>query len=205
MARIAKKAGYHHGDLQRTLVVAARRIIEKEGPAHLTLRGAAQLAGVSVAAPYRHFADKEALLAAVLAEGFQQLAAEQKAARAAQKKPEAQLVAVGNAYVAFAAANASVYRLMFGPALNKEEHPALLEAGQAALAELVGAVTVCAEAGLFAPSAKVEEVALAGWSLCHGLASLHTDGTLRTSIPVEVHEAGKTLISFLLHGVLKKR
>lgn len=205
MARIAKKAGYHHGDLRRALVAAARRIIETKGPAQLTLRGAAQLAGVSVAAPYRHFDDKDSLLAAVLAEGFSQLATALAEGRAKAKGPEKALVAVGNAYVAFAAANASVYRLMFGPALEKEKHPELLEAGHAALSELVGAVTVCHEAGLFGPGVKVDETALAGWATCHGLASLHVDGALGATIPVDVHAAGDRLIHFMLHGVLKKR
>ena len=201
--RINRKAGYHHGDLRRTLVLAARRLIETKGPAHLTLRGAAQLAGVSVAAPYRHFADKDSLLAAVLEEGFQQLAKELAEARANAKGAVPALVAVGNQYVRFAEANTSVYRLMFGPTIDKQQHPQLHAAGLAALGELLGAVTVCHEQGVFKKGVQIQELALGGWALCHGLASLHVDGALAPTMPIEVHQMGDRLIHFLLHGTLR--
>src|SRR5262245_17606369 len=146
--RAARKKAYHHGDLRRALVDAATRIIEDEGPAGLTLREAARLAGVSVAAPYRHFADKDALLAAVVATGFLGLAEALQKARARAKNPEAALEAVGAAYLRFAEANAPVYRLMFGPMLDKTKHPELHAAGLAALNELLGAVADCQKEGL---------------------------------------------------------
>ncbi|MBL8952321.1 MAG: TetR/AcrR family transcriptional regulator [Myxococcaceae bacterium] len=201
--RINRKTAYHHGDLRRTLVLAARRLIETKGPAHLSLRGAARLAGVSAAAPYRHFADKSALLAAVLQEGFAQLAKELAGARARAKGPVPALVAVGNQYVRFAEANTSVYRLMFGPTLDKAQHPELQAAGLSALGELLGAVTVCHEAGLLEKNVEVHELALGGWALCHGLASLHVDGALGQTLPVDVHAVGDTLIHFMLNGALK--
>lgn len=202
--RIARKAGYHHGDLRRALLVAAERLIERKGPAQLTLRETAKLAGVSVAAPYRHFADKEALLAAVLEGGFDALASRLSAARLAAPSPQAALVAVGTTYVRFADENRSVYRLMFGSAVDKSRHAALHAAGQAALGELLAAVTACQQAGLLI-EAGAHELALSGWALCHGLASLRADGALDSAMPVDGSSAGERLIHFLLHGLLKAR
>jgi AcrR family transcriptional regulator len=193
---------YHHGDLPRALVRAARQLVEQAGPAALTLREAARLAGVSVAAPYRHFADREALLAAVLTEGFDELAECTEAARQAAPDALQALRAVGLAYVAFAAQRASIYRLMFGPECDKAHHPALMAAGQRALGVLVQAVRDAQAAGRVAPGPP-EAVALAGWSLCHGLASLHADGLLAGTLPVPVDAAAEALVDMLLAGVAR--
>src|SRR5712692_6190825 len=94
---------YHHGDLPRALLDAALRIVEMQGTAALTLRAAARLAGVSQAAPYRHFANKEAILAAVAEDGFRSLmAAMRHAVGAVGDSPLARLRAVGLGYVTFA-------------------------------------------------------------------------------------------------------
>ncbi|GAA0765483.1 TetR/AcrR family transcriptional regulator [Ideonella azotifigens] len=196
------KAGYHHGDLARALVVAATRLVEAGGGGRLTLRAAAQAAGVSVAAPYRHFADREALLAAVLAEGFGELARRTDAARLAAAEPLAALAATGLAYVQFAAAHPRTYRLMFGPECDKASHPALMQAGHAALGVLHRAVADCEAAGLLRKGANVQQVALAGWSLTHGLASLHVDGLLAgTSADQDIGATASALNAMLLAGV----
>lgn len=198
------KAGYHHGDLARALVVAATRLVESGGSSQLTLRAAARTAGVSVAAPYRHFADREALLAAVLVEGFLQLAKRTEAARRAAPDPLSALAATGLAYVQFAAAHPRTYRLMFGPECDKSRHPALMEAGHAALGVLLQAVADCAAAGLLRPDADAQQVALAGWSLTHGLASLHVDGLLAGKIANEnLTATAQALNAMLLDGVRK--
>ena len=198
------KAGYHHGDLSRALVVAATRLVEAGGGGRLTLRAAAQAAGVSVAAPYRHFADREALLAAVLAEGFLELARRTDAARLAAPDPLAALAATGLAYVQFAAAHPRTYRLMFGPECDKASHPALMQAGHAARGVLHQAVADCAAAGLLRPSANVQQVALAGWSLTHGLASLYVDGLLAgTPASQDLAATAQALNAMLLAGVRK--
>ena len=193
------REAYHHGDLARALVRAATQLVEHGGPAALTLREAARLAGVSVAAPYRHFADREALLAAVLTQGFDELADETERARKAATDALAALRAVGLAYVAFAARRSSIYRLMFGPECDKAHHPALMAAGQRALGVLVQAVREAQAAGRVPPGPP-EMVALAGWSLCHGLASLHADGLLAGSMPVRVDTAAEALVDMLLAG-----
>ena len=196
------KAGYHHGDLARALVDAATQLVERAGPSALTLREAARLAGVSVAAPYRHFADRDALLAAVLTEGFDELAQGTDDAREtalAEAGALAALRAVGLAYVQFAARRPSIYRLMFGPECDKAAHPGLMAAGHRALGVLVQAVRDAQAAGQVRP-APPEMVALAGWSLCHGLASLHTDGLLASSLSVPVEQAAGWLVDMLLVG-----
>jgi AcrR family transcriptional regulator len=193
------KAGYHHGDLARALVQAAVQLVEHGGPAALTLREAARLAGVSVAAPYRHFADREALLAAVLAEGFDGLTAHTEAARRTAPDALSALRAVGIGYVEFAVAHPSVYRLMFSPACDKANHPALLAAGERALGVLVRAVHEAQAAGRIRPGPP-ETVALGGWSICHGLASLHVDGLLAGTLPVPIEQAAQVLVDMLLAG-----
>ena len=127
-------------------------------------------------APYRHFADKEALLAAVAEYGFRELAARLTAACAAAADPRAGLAALGVAYVLFARDQPSLFKLMFGPTIaEKSEHPALDEAGSACFNTLRQAV----EAVKFFDSASdADDVSLACWSLVHGLSALLVDGRL---------------------------
>jgi AcrR family transcriptional regulator len=201
-AEAAPKAAYHHGDLPRALIAAATRLIESGGRARLSLRAAAQAAGVSVAAPYRHFADREALLAATLAEGFDDLARRTDKARLAASEPVAALIATGLAYVRFAVERPRLYRLMFGPECDKTAYPDLMRAGHAALAVLHTAVAQCRAAGLIGTRTTVQEVALAGWSLVHGLASLHVDGLLRGSAAARHLDAtARALLRMLIEGV----
>src|SRR5262245_65147086 len=113
---------YHHGDLPPALLKAAGKILEKEGVGGLSLRELARRAGVSHNAPYRHFPDREALLAALAAEGFAMLGSAQREAAAA-----AGLRGMGEAYVRFALAHPQRFRLMFGGQVKIERHPALRE------------------------------------------------------------------------------
>lgn len=195
------KAGYHHGDLRRALLVAAAASVEAGDASRLTLKAAADAAGVSVAAPYRHFADREALLAAVQTEGFVDLARRTDEARRAAPDPMSSLERTGLAYVRFAIDRPRLYRLMFGPESDKASHPALLEAGRAALEVLKHAVRDCRDAGLVG-DADVDQVALAGWSICHGLASLHADGLLAGSRAAKnVDATARALVTLLIEGV----
>lgn len=170
---------YHHGDLRRALLDAALALVEKEGPQGLTLRAAARMAGVSQAAPYRHFKDKEALLAAVAEEGFHALAKKMEAALAsAGNDPVARFQATGIAYVEFAAENPSHFRVMFGAEIgDKEAYGSLREAGRATYAMQLEAIEACRKAGLV-PMANMEVLSLAAWSLVHGLSSLIVDERL---------------------------
>jgi AcrR family transcriptional regulator len=110
---MADDSTYHHGDLRAALVKAAAAAIERGGYENLSLRELAESLGVSRAAPYRHFADRRALLAAVAAEGFGRLTAIYRKAAASGKPPQARLAAAGRGYLAFAAEQPQLFRLMF--------------------------------------------------------------------------------------------
>jgi len=172
----AEERSYHHRDLRRALIRSALEILSEAGVAGLSLRGAARRAKVSAMAPYRHFADKEALLAAVAEYGFRQLTARFTAAAAVAPDPRAALSALGVAYVVFARDEPSLFKLMFGPAIEKKSaHPALDDAGFACFKALRQAVEA---ARFFDGGPDLEDVSLACWSLVHGLASLIVDGRL---------------------------
>ena len=175
--KVKVKKGYHHGDLASALVTAATQTLESDGPEAVTLRDVARRAGVSVAAPYRHFVDREALIAAVLTEGFLELARVTETARLKAADAEASVLAVGLAYLRYAAKHPVLYRVMFGHAGKKAAHPGLMAAGRQALEVLVRAVEAArADGALLGES--VQLVTLAGWALVHGLSSLQADGLL---------------------------
>jgi AcrR family transcriptional regulator len=169
---------YHHGDLRRVLVDGALAVLERDGAAALSLRALARDAAVSHAAPYNHFADKEALLAALAAEGFRRFAAALAAAAAAA--PDAPLLAIGGAYVAFARARPALFRLMFGPVLaGAAPGSELAEAARRAYGVLGGALgggprAATPRTGQPGP----DDDALAAWALVHGLATLLIDRAL---------------------------
>src|SRR5215469_14803172 len=173
---------YHHGDLRQALVRSALEILSETGVGGLSLRAAARRARVSAMAPYRHFADKEALLAAVAEYGFRQLAARLSTATATLADPRAGLAALGVAYVLFAQEQPSLFKLMFGPTIEqKSGHPVLEQAGNACFNTLRQAVEA---AKFFESDSDAGDVALACWSLVHGLSALIVDGRLTE------HESG---------------
>ena len=156
-----KKGAYHHGGLPAALLQAAGKILEKEGIEALTLRTLARRTGVSHAAPYRHFAQREALLAALAAEGFAMLGRAQREAAAGG------LRAMGETYVRFALAHPQRFRLMFGGQLKIARHPALRDVALKTFEGLSGALA--ARVG-DAPGAR--DASIAAWALVHGLAQL---------------------------------
>lgn len=121
-AKTAESRPYHHGDLRRALVEAARRLLEAEGPSALSLRAVAREAGVSPAAPYHHFKDKAELLDAVAHEGWETLSALMADAKSRAEGLQ-QLTALGIAYVCFARDNPALYRVMYDAARDKEALP----------------------------------------------------------------------------------
>lgn len=172
----SSKAGYHHGDLRRALIEAARAILENEGLAKLSLREAARRAGVSQAAPYHHFKDKTALLAAVAARGFREFDDALRAHMDAVADPSAKLTESGVAYVAFAADNPALFRLMFGPQIeDAAAHQELAEAAAAAYCTLEDATAEALRAQ-GANLAQTPAQALCAWSSVHGLATLLLEG-----------------------------
>lgn len=181
---------YHHGDLRRALLQGAIEILAEDGSSQLTLRAVAARAGVSEAAPYRHFADKRAMLAAVAEEGFLALerACLDAIGEAAQAGPVEEFLLRGLAYLRFAVDNPAHYRVMFGPEIpRKSDYEGLHRASLAAFEALRSAVRRCVEAGIFPPD-ELEMRALRAWGLVHGLTSLFLDGQLEVDHEVSKEE-----------------
>ena len=185
------KAPYHHGDLHAALIAAAGALLTRLGPAELSLRGVAREAGVSAMAPYRHFADKDALLAAVAGDGFRQFEARLRQATSAASDARAGLIVQGVAYVRFAYDQPALFRLMFGPLITKAVALENLDRDSLpALDALNGAVAAAY------PEADVQrrdDLVLTCWSLVHGLASLIVDGRLPASAEVAEAMAARVL------------
>jgi AcrR family transcriptional regulator len=186
-SKIADKGGrYHHGDLRRALVEAAFELVKEKGPQGITLREAARRAGVTHAAPYRHFADKEALLAAVAVEGFTRLRAE-IASASDGVSPADLLEVLGVAYVRFAREHPSQFRVMFGAEVgDKRRYPALMEADQAVFDLLCNAIEVAQQAGAMAPG-NPARLGMMQWSMVHGVAALVVDGQMERAGVREEH------------------
>ena len=174
----ARRDSYHHGDLKRALTSAALSLVAEKGPKGFTLTEAARRAGVSAAAPYRHFADKAELLATVAEQGFRQLHADLIAAVDAVPEPRARVIELGCAYVRWAVAHPDHYRVMFGAEIDKASHPLLGVAALRAFGDLLDAITRCQEAGIVDGGDPLL-VAAPLWSLVHGVASLAIGGELR--------------------------
>jgi len=167
---------YHHGDLRRALLQAAVRTIQRDGVDGLTLRGVGSTLGVSRTALYRHFTDKAALLAAVAAEGFRMLRAQLAQAWEDEGRGLRGFEAMGLAYVRFAVAHPSHYRVMFGADISAAEH-AELEEGAGAFQVLVDALTALQQQQL-ARRDDTQQMALFVWATVHGVAMLAIDGRL---------------------------
>ena len=193
---------YHHGDLGRSLVVAAAAIIAEEGADALTLRGVGQRLGVSRTALYRHFDSKAALLAAVALEGFLLLRRDLEAAIRVAPTPDGDpLIRLAEAYVGFGTKYPPHYCTMFGaPLQDRKQFPALVEAGRAAFAVLVDAIAAGQAAGRLAGADPLQS-AQAMWALVHGIVTLDAGGHLFGGFPadhatVPPLAAGPTLTTF---------
>ena len=185
-ASVTQVEGYHHGNLRQALVDAALDRLADDSPAALSLRGLARAAGVSATAVYRHFANKEDLLAAIATEGFEGLSASMQ--QRLEREPGAgrlrRLVILGEGYVDYAIAHPAHYRLMFGPRmLARGEYPALAAAAAHSYGMLEQAVSDAITAGEL-PAMPEPVLSTLFWSWVHGLAMLNNDGLLaRSDLP----------------------
>ncbi len=151
--------------------MCASEMLNERGPEGVSLRGAARMADVSQTAPYRHFKNKEALLAAVSEAGFLALTELARRAQAAhQNAPLKALEASAKAYVRFAIQNHSQYRLMFGTAVRGSRHPGLREAAMAAMSNIVDSIIACQQSNHLRQGDPKDQ-AVVMWSLVHGLTS----------------------------------
>lgn len=168
---------FHHGDLRGELVRRARRIVDRSGAPAVSLRDLARACGVSPRAPYRHFRDRRALLAAVAEVGFLEFRAALEAGLEGEVGPRARLTGLAHAYVAFARQNPRLTELLFSDAFPQRQrrHPALHRAALAAFESLASEVPG------HAPT-----LAVAGWALVHGLANLLRQSSLRDVLGSDV-------------------
>jgi AcrR family transcriptional regulator len=181
---------YHHGNLKEALIRAALELIAEKGPGGFTFAEAARFAGVSPAAPYRHFRDRDALMADVATRGFVLF---EKALKDAwgEGKPDAfsAFERLGKAYLAFARSEPAYYSAMFEAGVPLDTEPALRDAGDAAFNVLRGAAETLIA---FAPAKgrpPALMVALHIWSLSHGIASLFGRGDkARRSLPMSAED-----------------
>lgn len=198
-----RRASAAAGSLRETLLEAAIALIAKKGPQGFSLREVARRARVSEAAPYWHFADREALLAAVAERGFLEMERGMAAIREQTPEPLALLQNLGVAYVRFALAHPSYLRVMFGPEIpDKGAHPALDAAGTRTFELLVQAIARGQAAG-HVRAGDPADLAVAAWALVHGLASLVVDGRLRgqAATPPDVTALAERVTHTLLVGL----
>jgi AcrR family transcriptional regulator len=163
---------YHHGNLRPELLAAAVSLIAEVGPAAFTLREVARRAGVSHNAPYRHFRDKDELLAAVAEQGFDRLNTAMLARARRESDPLARLRAAGLGYVEFAMSSPEHFLVMFDWPLLRERHPDLETAGASAFVTLTNLVEEYRRTATSAPGLSTHQAALVAWSLVHGIAKL---------------------------------
>jgi AcrR family transcriptional regulator len=195
--------GYHHGNLKEALVRAALELIAEKGAAGFTFADAARWAGVSPAAPYRHFRDRDDLLADVARRGFEQF--EQALARAwdeGRPDPFTAFERVGKAYLAFARTEAAYYSAMFEAGVPAEASPELREAGDRAFAVLRRASE--ALIAKMPPHSRPPALmmSLHVWALSHGIASLFGRGdAARRTLPMSPEDLLEAAVLIYLRGL----
>jgi AcrR family transcriptional regulator len=190
-----ERRGYHHGNLREALIDAALILLAEKGPGGFTIAEAARLAGVSSAAPYRHFRDADALLAAVAERGYERFAAVlAEAWNDGRPNLLRALDALGQAYLAFARREPALYAAMFETHVPLDEPPSLQVAADRAFGVLRQAVEQIAATLPEAQRPPSLMMALHIWSMAHGIASLfcRVDGARRKlpMAPEELLEAG---------------
>ena len=168
-----RKGAYHHGNLKNALIKAGVDLLAKEGVAGLSIRRVAQKAGVSRAAPYAHFADKQALIAAISTEGYSRLFdAMQRVAARHHDDPGAKLVEGAWAYLKFALDDPDHFKVTTSGAVEREkDYPALVEMSESCFSLVLRIVEECQARGILREG-PADLVAVSVWSLMHGLISL---------------------------------
>ncbi len=181
-----KRPPYHHGDLRTALIKVAAEMIAEQGMESVTLRALSERIGVSRTAPYRHFADKAALLAAVAEEGFKRL---YKRMQMVLQEFEADTIGrfqkMGVAYIQFAVENPTHYRLMLScEAEGQDNYPDLAVAGQKVFDLLVETIQQGQKNGRI-KSGEPFDLAIIAWAMVHGLAALIIDEQIHATADIE--------------------
>mgnify|MGYP001547394276 FL=1 len=172
---VRAKSKYHHGDLRDALLHASHDLVAMHGAENFTLAQACRLSGVSTAAPYKHFRDRDEVLGLIVTRGFHQMSEQSmRAVEAAGVGTLAGIVAMGQAYVRFAVENENLFRLMFGqhPVLKTDE--VVMGEGLGCFSKVIEQVAIyCDRNGV---SGNPDEIAVRLWTFVHGAASLLIDG-----------------------------
>ncbi len=185
---------YHHGDLRNTLVREGRLLLEEVGPGTFSLREIARRIGVTIAAPARHFASKEALLAAIAASGFDELAAERSRLHGACQGDTLELARrMMRTYIAFAQRHRGLFYLMVGPAIiDRANYPELLESSRRSFDMFANAVIAYAKLRRW-PNEALDPLVYAAWAAEHGTAMLILgDRIPRPQYPIDI----STMVEF---------
>lgn len=203
MNTITAPENYHHGDLRNALMQAALVALEQDGPSALSLRKLAKSVAVSPTAVYRHFENKDALMAAIACEGFLGLIAEmqQRLNNAPAADPLQRLSILGEGYLAYAMNHSAHYRLMFGKRMiERNLFPELRNAAERSYNMLRQAVSEAQQAGQL-PNAPVEIQTTMAWSLVHGFSTLHNDRLLNSAQLPPADNLGKLLIAMAANNL----
>lgn len=201
---MSEKQSYHHGDLRTALIDAATEVIENQGPKALTIRAVAKLAGVSHGAPYRHFADKDALVLAVVERGFTLLEQTMERARdGAGEGAMEQFAASGQAYFQFARDYPAYYRVMFsGDLLSGSGDETFGHTSAGAFLDIKGFLRECQAMGVIRKEDELLQ-SIAIVSTIHGFVSLLNDNRIGHLIEGQysVEEVWEYLIKAVFEGL----
>jgi len=195
---------YHHGNLRQALIDAGRQLLIEKGINGLSLRETAKAAGVSHTAPYRHFKDKDMLLAAIAESGFESLAeALQTVAESHSDDPEKQLAEAAIAYVKLAITHIEMHQLMFGSVLDDDSmSKSMLETKQMAFNTLFKIIENGQKQKIYKKSETLE-LSVAAWSIVHGYAMLVSTGQLKetaTSL-MQIEKLARGVATHLIDGL----
>ena len=198
-----ERRGYHHGNLREALLQAAEELLGAKGPAGFTIAEAARLAGVSPAAPYRHFRDAESLLAAIATRGFDRLKERLTAALAsAPTDPIHAATTLGRAYLAFAREEPACYAAMFEARVARDTFPDLQTASDGAFGVLRALAERLAAAARIQPRPPALMIALHVWSTAHGIASLFVrDDPSRRPLPMSAEDLLEAALLVYMQGL----
>ncbi len=199
-----RERGYHHGNLREALLQAALDLIGQKGAAGFTFADAARMAGVSPAAPYRHFRDRDELLSSIAQRGFEQFeAALSEAWDDGRPDTITAFERVGKAYLDFAREQPALYSAMFESGIPLDMNPALMAAGERAFAIIRAAaerLAALAPPGVPRPPAMM--MALHIWAMSHGVASLFARGdAARRKLPMSPDELLEAEVLIYLRGL----
>ena len=200
------KDSYHHGDLRHEIIEEAKIWIETKDISSLSLRGIARHLGVSHNAPYRHFTDKESLLATIAEMGFEKLTQRLQQVLADNTlTPEEEIKALGVKYIEYAVSNPAYYRVMYSAYISDyQKYPSLDKAAEESFTILIETIAQGQKAGVIR-SGDTRELAYVCWSLVHGVSMLYLDRQLRSSTIESVEKLAKLATAMMIEGLELKK